>query len=838
MRASDRRLNRQIMGRWAVLIWGVLFPLVAIGVAAQTSALKPFTVAEEIGLTDFSIMGSINYPVIVSPDGRFVAVWSERGLLKNDRVEDDLRVYQIAALRRFVRNPGQAPPPVPAPVLELHEATFIEGPIISQIRWLPNSKGLAFLLRSAHDANQLMVMGLKQARPRVLSLRGQDVTAFDVRDTSHYVYGVASLDRVLPAPWGSGGVAWDGTGQPLENVLIRGELKRWLSDFGISYGGRLRSVLWGATADTPHLVLQANGLPIVIYPPQGGKLALSPDGQTLATALPVRTVPASWVRDFRPPFTGDPYDMLRAGRQKVDWTVGDMFTAAEYVLIDLQNGAIAPVDREPTGEALGWWTLSDPAWSDDSKALLLPDAYVKPFHGHQSGATPCVATFYPASGKLSCVKSLSSKITVNGHDGSTQAGFLVTTSLRFAGNDSDRVVMEYYRLTSTLGYAGAARESFVRGPDDAWLEAGTLEVPPAQQTFQPHQTSLDVHIVQGLNEPPVVVATDRHTGFSRTVWDPNPQLKRVQLGEATEYHWRDASGRQWSAGLYKPVNYVAGVRYPLVIQTHGFPKGYFLPSGWAPTAFAARALAASGIAVLQVPMCLHIQDPKFGPCEVAMYDSAARHLAMQGIIDPNRVGIIGFSETVFTVLDALTTSSTRYAAASVTDGPTFGYWEYLSNVDSKESQNSRAANATIGAEPFGTGLRLWQERAPEFNMQNVRTPLLVTSLGRTSLLEGMWEPYATLRYLHRPVDFVLLRSDEHVLSNPAVRLASQGGSVDWFRFWLQGYESPHPVMAGEYLLWERLCDVQREENPSRPTWCIPATGHRPENSNTAPASEN
>jgi hypothetical protein len=810
------------MRRSALIISALALLLSAFGATAQALPNRPFTVREEIGLTDFAIVGSIPYPIMVSPNGRFVAVWSERGLLKEDRVEDDLRVYDEGQLRKFLRHSRQVRPP--APVLDLREATFNEGPIISQVRWLPTSKGLAFLLRSAHDNNELMVISLQQSRPRALSLREQDVTAFDVRDASHYVYAVASLGRVLPAQSKSGGVAWDISGQFLEDILLRKELRRKLIDIGISYGGRLRSVLWAAASDAPHVLLQGNGKPIVIYPPQGGMLALSPDGQTVAAALPVATVPAHWVREFRPPFAGDPYNMLRAGRQKLDLTVGDMFTPTEYVLIHVRNGAITPVNSEPTGTVLGWWTVAGPVWSDDGRSLLLPDVYAHPLGGHNLDASPCVGIFYPATGELRCLKSLRLGAMPVRRGTPEKAGFLVIRSLEFAGRDSGRVVIQYYGLTNTQGYVGNAKEVLVHRRN-GWLSAGAAEVPRGQQTLESQQTALDVHIEQGLNESPVLVARDRRTGVSRTIWDPNPNLEHTRLGEAMVYHWTDMNGRIWSAGLYKPAHYVTGERYPLVIQTHGFLKDSFRPSGFAPTAFAARALAASGIVVLQVPECLHIQDPAFGPCEVAMYESAVTHLAKEGLIDPNRVGIIGFSQTVFTVLEALTSSQIRFAAASITDGPTFGYWEYLSNVDSTDSRNSNAADATIGAEPFGAGLRLWQDRSPVFRMENVHTPLIVNSLGRGSLLGGMWEPYATLRYLHKPVDVILLRSDEHVLTNPAVRLASQGGSVDWFRFWLQGYESSSPVMAGEYLRWERLCDLQRRENSDRPTWCIPAERH-------------
>jgi len=101
------------------------------------------------------------------------------------------------------------------------------------------------------------------------------------------------------------------------------------------------------------------------------------------------------------------------------------------------------------------------------------------------------------------------------------------------------------------------------------------------------------------------------------------------------------------------------------------------------------------------------------------------------------------------------------------------------------------------------GLQEWLKRSPGFNLDKITAPLLVTSEGGSSLLY-MWEPYAGLRHLHKPVDLIMLNTTEHVLTNPAVRLASQGGSVDWFRFWLRGEEDPDPTKKSQYVRWHQL----------------------------------
>lgn len=772
---------------------------------AHSRPLESFTVSDEIALAHFNQWGSVAPPIVVSPNGRFVAVWSERGLLDKNRVEDEMRVYDMAALRNFVQGPPELRAPMP--VLDLREATYNEGPIISRAHWLRDSSGLAFLLKSRDGESQLVVAGLRQKRMTVLSLNGQDVTAFDVRDARHYVYTVRAPGSDLSPTSRSGWVEWDGTGQPLMNLLFPVAAQERVA---ASNGGQgLRSILWAAEGGKPHAVARENGQPIVMYP-RYDSLALSPGGQTLVTALPVSKVPEDWVRRFRPAYSKSPYRIL-AGSQNLDATYSNWGLVTEYVLIDLRTGDIRPVNGAPTGSASGWWELGGPAWAHDGKALLLPDAYVGATSAKASGARPCAAVFYLATANMQCLEPLKSIFTM---DGGPEPGFFVITSLRFEGHSARRVVMRIQYLSSP-----GKRVIFMRTRDGRWRVESGVEKSDSTGKL------LDVHIRQGLNDPPVLVASGRGITTGRVIWNPNPQLKNIALGDATVFRWKDATGRVWTGGLYKPAKFVLGRRYPLVIQTHGFDESEFRPSGIYPTAFAARALAASGMIVLQAPMCWILDSPREGPCNVAGYEAAVTQLGSQGLIDPNRIGIIGFSRTVYHVLVALTTGRQRFAAASVTDGVDFGYWQYLETT----GLGGQDANAVIGARPFGPGLRLWLKRSPEFNMQTVHTPLLVASLGRLGLLD-MWEPYAALRDLGKPVDLLLLNSDEHVLTNPVARKASQGGSVDWFRFWLQGYEDPDPAKAQQYRRWEKLCEMQIEENPHQATWCVPAKDFRNEQS--------
>ena len=189
------------------------------------------------------------------------------------------------------------------------------------------------------------------------------------------------------------------------------------------------------------------------------------------------------------------------------------------------------------------------------------------------------------------------------------------------------------------------------------------------------------------------------------IWDPNPQLKSMELGEASVYKWKDKDGREREAGLYRPVNYEPGQRYPLVIQTHGFVQSKFRPSGLFTTAFAARALAAVGIAVLQVGPVGNCgtDTPEEGPCTASGYETAVDQLVSEGLADPDKIGIIGFSRTCFHVMEMLTTNSLHIRAASITDGQMATYSQFIQTVGTGDIP--RQFDSVIGAPSLWCWLR-------------------------------------------------------------------------------------------------------------------------------------
>lgn len=760
------------------LLTGLLYLTVTIFTSASTlQAKRPFTITDEIGLTLFNAPNGGPPQVHCSPDGDYFAVWTERGRLDLDRPEDSLRFYRSKSVMAWSKNPRDLHPPLPIWVVTL--STDKQGPIINDWRWLADSSGVAFLQRTAGDNQRLVLADLRRRTLQRLSPSMGHVNAFDIRDLEHYVYTISDTTEAGETKAAHLAPAIVGTHHSLYDLLFPASpiVREMLS----------RDLLWAVVRGKQFQVNQ-NGRPLVL---STRNMALSPDGRYLATTMPVVNVPLSWEAQFPPPFPSSAF-RIRAAPPHTQAFPGSV---RQYVRINLQMGSVQALTGAPIGDDAGWWAGGMPSWSADGREIILPSTFLD--SKDHAPTRPCVAVVYVVSNTGECVEPL------KGHtETGVEKGYHTVLGAHFLGADGRTIVVIFRNpLDSSQG-----ETEYQRAGVGDWTSRQT-------KGDSPGSNGLEIGVKQSFNAPPLLVATTKQS--SRVIWDPNPQLKTMDLAEASVYTWRDEEGRVWRGALYKPSNYKMGQRYPLVIQTHGFIESEFRPSGVFPTAFAARALAAVGIVVLQAGLECPMETPSEGPCAVSGYEAGAKQLVSEGIVDPDRIGIIGFSRTCFYVMEALTTGYLHFKAASITDGIMETYSQYLLQVGTESEQNPET-DAMIGGRPYGEGLQHWLKRSPSFSLDKVRTPLFVIATGPISLLY-MWEPYAGLRFLHKPVELIMLNTEEHVLTNPGVRLASQGGSVDWFRFWLQDYEDTDLVKAEQYKRWRELKQMEEEnEKKAKP----------------------
>ena len=744
------------------------------GAADGQQGKRPFTLRDDIGFTHF-VSGEDGYStewpegIQFSPNGDYVTVLTAQGRLDLNQVEETLRFYRVQDIEAFLKQPGESP--APSPIWEVSRKGKKEP--ISHFGWLPDSSGIVLLEYTDGEYMRLVLVDLRKKTTEVLTEQIVRHTNFGVSDREHYVYVAEDQgarkeleekrEAELQAPMRAftGGTAWWNLLKPENPGVIRDLLNG-------------RNHLWAVQGGQPFEV-KHDGAPL---DPADfnfrGTLSLSPDGQSIVTRMRVKNISQAWEKVYLPPYASTPYNNIHVGG-----------SASEFVRIDLKTGAMQPLmDAPPAGEAD--WPGNDygAEWSSDGRAVVLSGTFLESKDGRPTH--PCVAVVELPSLKSSCVEKLRAR---RGPNEELSADYRYVMSARFVEGDKNRVEITFADREEAAGTVEYRRT----GQGD-WQVAGEQK-----GIHRTGRNGVEISVKQAFDQPPLLVASEK--GKAKVIWDPNPEFRQIELGQAKIYRWKDKEGRDWEGGLYLPASYRAGQRYPLVIQTHGFTESVFTPSGAYSTAFAARELAAAGIAVLQVGGAKACgAGPDEASCEVAGFEAGARQLATDGIVDLQRVGYIGFSHSVWYGMEFLTNGSLPLRAVLLADGIMVDYLQFaLNGIDFKTE---------IGAKPFGEGLETWVKRSPGFHLDKVTAPLLID--GQHDWVLQMWQPYVGLKYLKKPVELDLINTDEHVITNPVERMASQGLTVDWFRFWLQDHEDANAAKKEQYARWQSMRELQAE----------------------------
>jgi dipeptidyl aminopeptidase/acylaminoacyl peptidase len=772
---------------------------------------RRFAIKDSIELARFanestwSVNNERDLAPIASPDGRHFLIITRRGVLATNCIEATIWLFDRMVVTKVLT--GISPSPLLPRALTTLTASANE-PVVSDVRWLEDSRRIAFLGRNQSSIPHLFIVDTMSGLRSQVGNEKDYVTAFDIRG-SVTVYTTVRLssdlrhsDHDLQSVSGDEGgiyqLLYPDEPKVVGDVDDESRLLSLANDLHVVRDGK----------EVPTALLW-NGRPLQLYEPM---LSLSPDGTSLVTIAPVNRIPAHWNKYS----SGDFY--LRKRWSQFDaWDTDEAnpWKAQQYVLVDLESRRVRPILDAPAGPGTFYflYAATKVLWSVNGKRVLLSNAML------------------PLSADVGDNRG------VDRRQGAVLIVDLATHDVQPVANISKQ--RERTRYLSDVSWVEGigqvelryvSKREKIAPPDVVRYESKSgkwVKVSQQKRDLSGEQYAEPSPVVrEDLNRPPVLAARVAGKAEFQTLWDPNPQLASVLLGKAAIYHWMsDRTGAAWSGILVLPPDYSPRVHYPLVIQTHGYEAQSFFSDGIYTTGSGGRALSGAGIVVLQSDEHLSQSDtPDEGPGEVDKLSSAIEQLSRKGIVDRKRVGVIGFSYTCFEVLYALTHRPNLFAAATITDGNNKGYLLYLFDIDIGGRTNPflRPLEESYGSRPFGGGLVKWAKETPSFNLNRVSTPLQIWSLERGNLM-GQWEIYAGLRASQKPVEMLWVPSQRfipHVLVKPNDRYLSQQGAVDWFRFWLQGYEDPQSDKAEQYRRWEEMCDMQVAQNPKQPAFCV------------------
>lgn len=751
--------------------------------AAGAGWAAPFTVRDSIEMTVLSDPDVLwtdlrAAEVKRSPDGRLFFIVTRKGDLQSGTNEYSLLLFSVDDVRKRLlmrQLPGTATAQLPVGTLAARFRSSSNRPGIARAQWLADSKSIAFIGENPGATPQVFTLNTETQDLRKLTCHNTPVLDFSLGDDGETLIYLAAS----PPDWSHrlthGFVV---TNESLMEVVGQGRYELFpRASYYISHGC--------GKPPTP-VAIDAQRL---VGDPYG--MWLSPGGRWAAVVEHVPAPPASWWREYRPlSSAAEGYFKGAEAKDLRTFTADNPAYFLRFSLVDMMSGNARPILDAPTGYAFSGLSLNA-HWLSDTALILantfLPlDVSVDPAELSRRRRSPAIAEVDLESGGISRITDL------NMHARDGQEIENIYFGSRMDGKDT--LIVSW---NPTIGMA--AEETAFRKRGGKWERVTTHSVW--------RKEAIHIRIAQDLNSPPELMA---QSGRRRAlITNLNPHFRDLALGHAEVYSWRDTSGRVWSGGLLRPPQMIAGKRYPLVIQAGSFRPGAFWVDG-APgvsSGFAARALANRGMVVLQVPRTV---APGFRDELTNVtrgYEAAIRDLSDKGLIDPEHVGIHGFSRTGFYVQHALVFSSIKFAAASVSDPSALGFFTYVSFFG-LGYPGMLEQERMIGEPPWGDETaRLWAERDPTLHLDRVRTPLRIEEYGA----EGFWwDTFSILRRHQRPVEYVSIPEGAHGLLKPWERLTSQEGVVDWFDFWLNNHEDPNIAKKEQYRRWHEL-RTERDE---------------------------
>jgi dipeptidyl aminopeptidase/acylaminoacyl peptidase len=716
---------------------------------------REVTVEDSIRMTRLADPGyllggpSTGHAANFSPDGKRFAVVLMKGDLEQNTNKYSLVIFETASV-------FNSPDPQPALIM----ASSTNRPAIRDVKWLSDNETIVFLGEQPEESPQVYAFNISNRTLLRLTNHATPIVSYDIsRDGNELIF--------YADPPAAKGLETEETKR--EGIIVGSQtIPEILGGECYSY---VPTVLEGEQLfvkdkEKPPNQIAVEDVILNLQPP-----SISPDGRYGLVRVFVRNIPPLWQGYQDPQVHG-----IINGRR----TPGAASRLTRYMLVDITTGATSPLLDVPSfSRADGF------VWAEGGRSVILSGTFLPLDIPDAAETNSRVKTRYVAEVTLPNRKIR--KIT--------DKDFQVT-----AWDETNKTLT----LESANSPAVPAQEVYKK-------EKSGWEKVPARRDESASNNAIQVTLDEGMNEPPKIFVTELKTGRRSLLLDLNPQFATLQFGKVEEVIWKASDGHEVQGGLYLPPGYVKGRKYPLVIQTHGFDRSRFWIDGPWSSSFAAQPLAAKGFLVLQIggptdsgEDIKYVDNTQEGPYEMAAYEGAIDFLTGRGMVDPDRVGITGFSRTVYTVEYTLTHSKTRFRAATVADGIDAGYFSYI------QFPNESYEHLNGGA-PFGPTLQLWLKNSPSFNLDKVETPIRMEAYSPYTLL-GAWEWFAGLSRLGKPVDFIYLPHGTHILVRPQDRMISQEGNLEWFAFWLNGEEDGGPAKRARYARWHRLASLQEQNS--------------------------
>lgn len=293
----------------------------------------------------------------------------------------------------------------------------------------------------------------------------------------------------------------------------------------------------------------------------------------------------------------------------------------------------------------------------------------------------------------------------------------------------------------------------------------------------------------GANAYAEIYATGLGEASPKQLTHAGAQVTEFSVAKREVVRWNSGDGTEIEGVLYKPADFSATKKYPLLVVIHGGPTGIDMPFVSADRYYPIERFVAKGALVLRPNYrgsagygakfrALNVRN--LGVGDYADVISGVDYLIAQGYVDKDRVGSMGWSEGGY-ISAFITTSSDRFKAVSVGAGIS-DWMTYYANTDITPF-TVQYLRATPWDDP-----EIYKTTSPISYISKAKTPTLIQqgSVDKRVPVPNSFELRQALEDHGVPVKMVLYDGFGHPINKPKQQRAVMEENENWFGHYIWG----------------------------------------------------
>lgn len=267
-------------------------------------------------------------------------------------------------------------------------------------------------------------------------------------------------------------------------------------------------------------------------------------------------------------------------------------------------------------------------------------------------------------------------------------------------------------------------------------------------------------------------------------------MQLSHLNDGVEPAWGKAVSLNWKSDEFRvqgwlllPKDYDPAKKYPLIVEVHGGPASAVQSAWGGRGGLSATAFSALGYFVLQPnPRGSYGQGEAFTQANRKDFGHGDLRDILKGVdaveaqypVDPNRVGVTGWSYGGFMTMFAVTQTDRFKAAVS---GAGLSNWQSYYGENSIDQWMIPYFGASVYDDPA-----VYAKSSAINYIKQAKTPTLVVVGDRDGECPApqSYEFWHALRDQHVPTQLVVYPNEGHGFVNPAHRLDVMERAVEWF----------------------------------------------------------